>query len=86
MVSLLGLGFLVGMRHAIEADHAAAVATLATKNHSVANTLKQGLIWGLGHTITLLLFGSMVFLLEAAVPEQPANLQELGVGVMLITR
>ena len=64
----------------------AAGATLGTKNHSVANTLKQGLIWGLGHTITLLLFGSMVFLLEAAVPEQPANLQELGVGVMLITR
>jgi high-affinity nickel permease len=69
MVSLLGLGFLVGMRHAIEADHAAAVATLATKNHSVTNTLKQGLTWGLGHTITLLLFGSMVFLLVAAVPE-----------------
>lgn len=84
MVSLLGLGFLVGMRHAIEADHAAAVATLATKNHSVANTLKQGLTWGLGHTITLLLFGSMVFLLEAAVPEQLANWLELGVGVMLI--
>ena len=43
------------MRHAIEADHTAAIATLATKNHSVANTLKQGLTWGLGHTITLLL-------------------------------
>ena len=73
MVSLLGLGFLGGMRHAIEADPAAAVATLGTKNHSVANTLKQGLIWGLGHTIRLLLFGSMVFLLEAAVPERLAN-------------
>ena len=78
--------FLMGMRQAIEADRAAAVATLATKNYSVANTLKQGLTWELEHTFTLLLFGSMVFLLEAAVPEQPANLQELGVGVMLITR
>lgn len=84
MVSVLGLGFLVGMRHAIEADHAAAVATLATENHSVANTLKQGLTWGLGHTITLLLFGSMVFLLEAAVPEQLATWLELAVGVMLV--
>lgn len=84
MVSVLGLGFLVGMRHAIEADHAAAVATLATKNYSVANTLKQGLTWGLGHTITLLLFGSMVFLLEAAVPERLANWLELAVGVMLV--
>ena len=84
MVSLLGLGFLVGMRHAVEADHAAAVATLATQNHSVANTLKQGLTWGLGHTITLLLFGSMVFLLEAAVPERLANWLELAVGVILV--
>jgi high-affinity nickel permease len=73
MSSLLGLGFLVGMRHGIEVDHAAAVATLATKNHSVANTLKQGLTWGLGHTITLLLFGSMVCLLESAVPERLVN-------------
>ncbi|MGP0591984.1 hypothetical protein ACTRXD_05500 [Nitrospira sp. T9] len=40
MVSLLGLEFLVGIRYAIEADHAAAVATFATKNHSEANTLK----------------------------------------------
>ncbi|MFZ1746376.1 MAG: hypothetical protein WAU17_10675 [Nitrospirales bacterium] len=50
----------------------------------MANTLKQGLTWGLGHTFTLLLFGSMVFLLEAAIPEQLANLLELAVGVMLI--
>ncbi len=84
MFSVLGLGFLIGMRHAMEADHAAAVATLATKSQSVANTVRQGLTWGLGHTITLLLFGSMVFLLEAAVPEKLANWLELAVGVMLV--
>jgi len=84
MFSLLGLGFLIGMRHAMEADHAAAVATLVTKSQSMANTVKQGLTWGLGHTITLLLFGSMVFLLEAAVPEKLANWLELAVGVMLV--
>ena len=42
MLSLLGLGFLIGLRHAFEADHAAAVATLATKSHSVAHTVRQG--------------------------------------------
>jgi ABC-type nickel/cobalt efflux system permease component RcnA len=84
MFSVLGLGFLIGMRHAMEADHAAAVATLATKSQSVANTVRQGLTWGLGHTITLLLFGSMVFLLEAAVPEKLATWIELAVGVMLV--
>ncbi|MEO8324318.1 MAG: urease accessory protein [Nitrospirota bacterium] len=50
----------------------------------MANTLKQGLTWGLRHTITLLLFGSMVFLLKAAVPERLANWLELAVGVMLV--
>lgn len=84
MFSLLGLGFLIGMRHAMEADHAAAVATLATKSQSMANTVKQGLTWGLGHPITLLFFGSMVLLLEAAVPERLADWLELAVGVMLV--
>ncbi len=84
MLSLLGLGFLIGMRHALEADHAAAVATLATKSQTVAATVKQGLIWGLGHTITLLLFGSIVLLLETVVPERLAHWLELAVGVMLL--
>ena len=84
MLSVLGLGFLIGIRHAFEADHAAAVATLATKSHSLANTVKQGLIWGLGHSLTLLLFGSVVFLLEVSVPERLANWLEWGVGIMLI--
>jgi ABC-type nickel/cobalt efflux system permease component RcnA len=84
MISLLGFGFLIGMRHAMEADHAAAVATLATKSQTVGSTVRQGLTWGLGHTITLLLFGSMVFLLEAAVPQRLANWLELAVGVMLV--
>ncbi|WP_447965751.1 hypothetical protein [Nitrospira sp. Ecomares 2.1] len=68
----------------MEADHAAAVATLATKTQCVAHTLKQGLTWGLGHTITLLLCGSMVFLSESAVPERLANWLELVVGAMLV--
>ena len=43
MFSVLGLGFLIGMRHTMEADHAAAVATLATKSQSMAYTVTQGL-------------------------------------------
>lgn len=84
MLTLLGLGFLIGMRHAFEADHAAAVASLATKSTSLAQTVRQGIVWGLGHTLTLLLFGSMVFLLEAVVPERLAALLEFGVGLMLL--
>jgi ABC-type nickel/cobalt efflux system permease component RcnA len=84
VTSLLALGFLIGMRHALEADHLAAVATLATRSQSVADTIKQGAAWGLGHTVTLFLFGSVVLLLDTVVPERLAQVLEFAVGVMLI--
>ena len=84
MLTILGIGFLVGMRHAFEADHAAAVATLATKSHSLSHTIKQGVVWGLGHTLTLLLFSSLVLLMESVIPEQFALALEFLVGCMLV--
>jgi len=84
MLTLLSLGFVLGMRHALEADHAAAVASLALRNNSMSHTLKQGLAWGMGHTLTLLLFSSIVLLLGAVIPENFAEGLECAVGVMLI--
>lgn len=84
MISLLLLGFVIGMRHAIEADHVAAVASLATRSRSVRHTIFQGAAWGMGHTITLCLFGSIVLLLDSVIPERFALGLELVVGVMLI--
>src|SRR5258708_21030742 len=51
MISLLLLGLLLGMRHALEADHLAAVASLATRSKGIAGTILQGAVWGLGHTL-----------------------------------
>jgi hypothetical protein len=84
MLTLLGFGFLVGMRHAFEADHAAALATLATKSQSISHTIKQGVVWGFGHTLTLLLFSSLVFLLGSVVPEHFVQGLEFLVGCMLV--
>lgn len=84
MSSLLVLGFLLGMRHALEADHVAAVATLAARSRSVAQTALQGAVWGLGHTITLFLACSVLLFVDAVVPEKLAQLLEAAVGVMLI--
>lgn len=84
MTTLLLLGFLIGMRHALEADHVAAVASLATRAGSVAETVRQGAAWGLGHTLTLFLFGSAVLLLDLAMPETLAHWLEFAVGVMLV--
>jgi ABC-type nickel/cobalt efflux system permease component RcnA len=83
-VSLLSLGFLLGMRHALESDHVAAVASLATRSSSMADTLRQGAVWGLGHTLTLFVFGSLVLLLDTVIPETLAQVLELMVGLMLI--
>lgn len=84
MISLLLLGFLIGMRHALEADHVAAVATLTTRTATVKQAVKLGSIWGIGHTLTLFLFGSIVLLTDLFIPETMAKWLEFGVGVMLV--
>lgn len=84
MGSLLLLSFLVGMKHALEADHVAAVASLATRSRSVGETVRMGAAWGLGHTVTLLGFGMVVLFLDTVVPEQLARALELAVGIMLV--
>jgi cytochrome c biogenesis protein CcdA len=78
------LGFLVGMRHALEADHLAAVATLARESRSVRDSALRGAVWGLGHTLTLFLVGGVVLLLGGVVPERFSRLAEAGVGAMLV--
>jgi cytochrome c biogenesis protein CcdA len=83
-LSLLLLGFLIGMRHAVEADHVAAVSSLATRAGSVRETIRQGAAWGIGHTLTLFLIGSCVILLDRLVPERVASTLELLVGLMLV--
>lgn len=84
MISLLLLGFLLGMRHALEADHVAAVATLATRSRSVAESVRQGAAWGIGHTLTLFLFGSAVLLMDTVMPDRLAGALEAAVGLMLV--
>jgi ABC-type nickel/cobalt efflux system permease component RcnA len=82
--SILFLGVLMGMRHALDADHLAAVATLATRARGVRGAMLQGAAWGLGHTLTLFLVGGVCMLLGAAVPEAWARRLELVVGLMLV--
>lgn len=84
LASILAIGFLFGLRHATDADHLAAVATLATRTRSVSQTVAQGVAWGAGHTLTLMVFGGAVLVLGAVVPEHAARGLEFAVGVMLV--
>ena len=84
MFGILGLGFLLGMQHALEADHIAAVSSIAARRSHVADIVKHGLTWGLGHTLTLFVFAGAAILLGHAIPESIARPIETAVGVMLV--
>ncbi|SRR5581483_8028097 len=84
MIAVLVLGFLMGMRHALEADHLAAVASLATRGTSVGAGVLRGAAWGLGHSITVIAVGGACLLLGSAVPPGLARVLEAAVGVMLL--
>ena len=84
MGSILLLGLLIGMQHALEADHVAAVASMAARAGSARRIVRHGAVWGLGHSLTLLVVVGAVLLLNVAVPENLARLLELAVGIMLL--
>ena len=85
MTSILLIGLLIGMKHALEADRVAAVAALATADKgNVRGTLKLGLAWGLGHTVTLTALGASVLVFKWAAAAEVAWYAEILVGGMLI--
>ncbi|HJZ78952.1 MAG TPA: sulfite exporter TauE/SafE family protein [Pyrinomonadaceae bacterium] len=85
MLSLLALGFVLGLKHALDADHLAAVSTMATERRSLFASSLIGALWGLGHTISLMLAGVFVILLHFEIGERASKFLELSVGLMLIT-
>src|SRR6202163_3273311 len=84
MFGVLGLGFLLGMQHALGADHIAAVSTIAARRTHVGDIVKHGLTWGFGHTLTLFIFAGAAILLGRAIPDTVAKPIEAAVGIMLI--
>jgi len=84
MLTILGLGFLLGARHALDADHVAAVSTILSERPSLRASGVIGVCWGFGHTTVLLLVGMAVILLKVSIPESMGLAVELGVGLMLV--
>ncbi|MBM4124056.1 MAG: urease accessory protein [Nitrospira sp.] len=83
-LTTLGLGFLLGARHALEADHLAAVSTLLSGRPNLKTSGWIGFCWGLGHTAILLAVGLVVILLQVTISEPVAQALEFGVGLMLV--
>jgi hypothetical protein len=79
-----GLGSLLGMRHALEPDHLAAVTTLVSRERSSLKAAWLGLCWGLGHTTSLVIVGALLVVFRAEMPAGLSSLFELLVAFMLI--
>ena len=85
MEGFLALGFLIGMQHALEADHLAAVGTMAVGGPASKRRLAlSGAVWGLGHTLTLFAICTAVILMGLTLTDRVAAALEFGVGVMLV--
>lgn len=84
-LAVLGLGFVLGMRHATDVDHVAAVTALASRERSLRAALSLGTLWGVGHTLTVLLVGGAIVAFGLVIPERVGLSLELLVAVMLVT-
>ena len=84
LATIAVLAFLLGVRHATDADHVIAVTTILTRHRSMAGAVAIGAAWGVGHTLTILVVGGGIVLLGWAVPVRLELSMELAVAIMLI--
>ena len=84
LLTVVSIGFLLGMRHATDPDHVIAVTTIVSRQRSIRQAGLIGVLWGLGHTITILFVGAAIILFNLVIPPQIGLVMELVVGLMLI--
>jgi high-affinity nickel permease len=84
LLAIIALGFFLGMRHATDPDHVIAVSTIVTRERSVRQAALIGILWGLGHTITIVLVGAVIILFSVVIPPRLGLTMELSVGLMLV--
>lgn len=83
-IMVLVFGFVLGLKHAVEADHLAAVSTIVAERKNLLSSMFIGGFWGVGHTLTLLIIGALVVFLKLQISESLEAKLESAVGVMLI--
>ncbi|MGM0876380.1 MAG: urease accessory protein UreH [Bacillota bacterium] len=83
-LSILFLGFILGIKHSIEPDHIIAVATIASKSKKLWRSTLAGVFWGIGHTITLFIVGMILILMKDEISDKWTMSLEFLVGIMLV--
>ena len=81
---ILGIGFFLGMRHATDPDHVVAVSTIVSHERSIPRAGWIGILWGVGHTLTILVVGAAIILFGVVIPPRVGLTLEFSVALMLI--
>lgn len=84
LLTAVFFGFLLGIKHALDADHIVAVTTIVSRGRGLFRSALVGLSWGIGHTLTLFIVGFGVLVLKLTVPDRLALSMEFIVGMMLV--
>ncbi len=84
LLSVVLLGFFLGMRHATDADHVVAVTTIVSRQRTFASALLVGALWGVGHTVTIVLIGGAIIVFSVVIPPRLGLTMEFSVAIMLI--
>jgi high-affinity nickel-transport protein len=84
LLPILALGFFLGMRHATDPDHVIAVSTIVARSRTTVSATLVGAVWGIGHTLTIMVVGGGIILLGWVIPARVGLSLELSVGLMLI--
>ena len=83
-VTVVLLGLFLGMRHSTDPDHVVAVSTIVSRQGSIRSSATIGLLWGLGHTLTIFLVGSAIIIFGVVIPPRLGLSMEFCVALMLI--
>src|SRR5215469_14909605 len=84
LLSILALGFFLGMRHATDPDHVIAVSTIVSRQRNIKKSALIGIFWGVGHTLTIFVVGAAIILFGLVIPPRLGLSMELSVGLMLV--
>jgi high-affinity nickel permease len=83
-LSILAVGFFLGMRHATDPDHVIAVTTIVSNQRNSMRAALIGAFWGVGHTVTIFVVGAGIILFNLVIPVRVGLSMELSVAVMLV--
>ncbi len=84
IISIVAVGFVLGIRHATDPDHVIAIATIITRQRTIYRAALIGICWGIGHTLTIVSLGVAVIAFELVIPVRVGLSMELSVGLMLM--